>query len=466
MEVRGEGGTTAVGWGETPLSVQWVWPSSSPYSEREGCLIEFTTALAQKLVDSGLSGHPIEIGWEFGEGLLHDLLEEANAIRLENPMPHLAALVCFSAYDIALHDAYGRLCGMPVYDCYWKGHLGRDLTSFLEPAPGSDVSFANKHVSDFLLETPRVRMPAWHLVGGLDPLTEADLAGDEPDDSYPVTLEQWIERDGLTSLKIKLRGNDASWDYDRLVATGEIGGRLGVEALTADFNCTVTEPDYVNEIIDRLAAEHPAIHRQILYIEQPFPYDLEEHRIDVRSVSGRLPLYLDESAHDWRLVRLGRSLGWTGVALKTCKTQTGALLSACWAQAHGMGLMVQDLTNPMLAQIPHLSLAAHLPTIRGVETNGMQFYPRGLRARGRSASRLLCAPGRPGRPLDPGREWLRLPRGGGGSGAPGAGGGGPVGRRSGLTSATMPRPAPPPRPGGRRAPARSSFGGRSDNRPY
>jgi len=87
-------------------------------------------------------------------------------------------------------------------------------------------------------------------------------------------------------------------------------------------------------------------------------------------------LFLDESAHDWRMIRLGRELGWTGVALKTCKTQTGAILSACWARAHGMDLMVQDLTNPMLAQITHLLLAAHVGTIMGVETNSMQFYPQ------------------------------------------------------------------------------------------
>ena len=113
----------------------------------------------------------------------------------------------------------------------------------------------------------------------------------------------------------------------------------------------------------------------ILYVEQPFPYELEEHPIDVHSVAARKPLFLDESAHSWRLVRMGRELGWSGVALKTCKTQTGALLSACWAKAHGMSLMVQDLTNPMLAQIPHALLAAHTETIMGVETNSMQFYP-------------------------------------------------------------------------------------------
>jgi hypothetical protein len=139
-------------------------------------------------------------------------------------------------------------------------------------------------------------------------------------------------------------------------------------------------PDYVNEILDHLREEHPRLYGMILYVEQPFPYDLEQHRIDVHSVSARKPLFLDESAHDWQMVRLGRSLGWNGVALKTCKTQSGALLTACWAQAHGMSLMVQDLTNPMLAQIPHLLLAASADTIMGVETNSMQFYPEASRA--------------------------------------------------------------------------------------
>ena len=124
-----------------------------------------------------------------------------------------------------------------------------------------------------------------------------------------------------------------------------------------------------------LLNEHPRIYGMLLYVEQPFPYDLEAHRIDVHSVSARKPLFMDESAHDWRFVRLGRELGWSGVALKTCKTQTGAILSLCWAKAHGMTLMVQDLSNPMLAQIPHVLLAAHAGTIMGVESNGMQFYP-------------------------------------------------------------------------------------------
>ncbi len=212
-------------------------------------------------------------------------------------------------------------------------------------------------------------------MGGTDPIAPADLTGQEPDDGYPVLLEDWIRRDGLQCLKVKLRGNDERWDLERLIGVAEVGQSLGVAWLTADFNCTVREPAYVCGILDRLLAEQPRVFQMLLYVEQPFAYDLEAERLDVHAVSARKPLFMDESAHDWRLVRLGRTLGWTGVALKTCKTQSGALLSLCWARAAGMTLMVQDLTNPMLAQVTHALLASHAGTIMGVETNSMQFCP-------------------------------------------------------------------------------------------
>ena len=201
--------------------------------------------------------------------------------------------------------------------------------------PGSNVQFDGRFPAEFLDADPPTTLPAWHLVGGLDPLDESELSGNEPDDGYPVLLADWIRTDGLTCLKIKLRGNDAEWDYDRLVKVGTIAVENGVLWLTADFNCTVTDPVYVNEILDRLVAEHPRLYGMILYVEQPFPYELKTNRIYVHSVSARKPLFLDESAHDWQLIRLGRELGWTGVALKTCKTQTGAILSACWPRPTG-----------------------------------------------------------------------------------------------------------------------------------
>ena len=376
VKVADVGGRIAEGWGETPLSVGWSWPSAYSYDAREKALMDFCVRLAGAWKSFEAGGHPMEIGHAFTEKRLNTLLGEFNSERDgEEPMPHLAALICCSAFDIAVHDAYGVLHQVPVYETYNARYMNADLASFITPADGADVSFAGKYPEDFFVSPRPDQLPAWHLVGGKDLINASELTGSEPDDGYPVLLDDWINRDGLDCLKVKLRGNDQEWDYDRLVQVGRIAVEHGVDWLTADFNCTVTEPVYVNEILDRLVLEHPRIYGMILYVEQPFPYDMEANRIDVHSVSARKPLFMDESAHDWRFVQLGRSLGWTGVALKTCKTQTGALLSMCWAKSHGMTLMVQDLTNPMLAQVPHVLLAAYAGTIMGIETNSMQFYP-------------------------------------------------------------------------------------------
>ncbi len=378
MTVEDRRGRRASGWGETPLSVQWVWPSQLSYEERHQALRSLCMRIAAAwLASPGEPGHPIEAGHRFLADVLPTVTAELNrsARRGSEPVPLLGALVCASAFDLALHDAYGVLHGVSTYETYNERYMNSSLDRFLEPAPASDVSFRGRFPEEFLVRPRLESLPAWHLIGGKDPIDSSELSGSEPDDGYPVLLRDWIRRDGLYCLKVKLRGDDAGWDYDRLLKVGRMAVEENVDWLTADFNCTVHEPAYVNVILDRLIKEHPRFYGMLLYVEQPFPYDLEKHRIDVHSVAARKPLFMDESAHDWRFVRLGRELGWSGVALKTCKTQTGAILSLCWAKAHGMTLMVQDLSNPMLAQISHVLLAAHAGTIMGVESNGMQFYP-------------------------------------------------------------------------------------------
>ena len=367
--VRKADGATACGWGETPLSVGWSWPSKTSYFEREEAMKAFCRKLNDAWSAFAASGHPMEIGSAFLADELEKLRAEFNADRSE-PLPHLAALICDSAFDLALHDAYGTVNDVPTYATYNAKYMNCDLAAYFD-----DPAFAGRYPEDYFVKDAPAELPVWHLVGGKDLLTDAERTGSEPDDGIPVTLTEWIRRDGLKCLKIKLGGVDAEWDFRRLVEVGKIAAEYGADWLSPDFNCMVKDPAYVTNVLDRLMREAPATYGRILYVEQPFPYDLDANRIDVHAVSARKPLFMDESAHDWRFVKLGRSLGWTGVALKVCKTQTGALLSMAWAKHHGMTLMVQDLTNPMLAIVPHFLLAAHAGTIMGVECNAAQFYP-------------------------------------------------------------------------------------------
>ena len=376
VSVEGRDGAVAQGWGETPLSVAWVWPSTLGYDTRLAAMQRFTEIVAAQWAELATWGHPLEIGHLFAQEVLPSLHREFNDRRAaagEAPMPWLAALVCSSPFDIATHDAYGIVHRVPSFSTYNGVYMNRDLAWYY--GPGYAPRFTGRYPQDYLARPAATRLPAWHLVGGKDLLHRSEATGAEPDDGYPVFLPDWIERDGLTCLKVKLTGTDTAWDYDRMREVGRIAAAMDVLWLSADFNCTVVDPAYVNAVLDRLLADEPRTYAMLLYVEQPFPYELESHRIDVHSVSARKPLFMDESAHDWQHVALGRTLGWTGVALKTCKTLTGALLSLCWARAAGMTLMVQDLTNPMLAQVAHLVLAAHAGTIMGVETNSMQFYP-------------------------------------------------------------------------------------------
>ncbi len=362
MSVENKLGNTACGYGETPLSVGWAWPSQSlGFLYRENRMIAYCQKLVSQWQKCDLSGHAMEIGYDFNEQILP---------KVDTDIPHLVQLICNSAFDLALHDAYGKVNDISSYSSYNSKYMNHDLEYYLE-----DNRFAGRYPENYLLGKPLLKLPVWHLVGGKDLLTEEELTGNEPQDGYPVILTDWIRRDGLKCLKIKLAGTDSQWDYQRILDVGKIAIEYKVNYLSADFNCLVKSPQYVNDILDLLMIEAPEIYGKILYVEQPFPYDLEANRIDVHSVSSRKPLFMDESAHDWRFVKLGYELGWTGVALKVCKTQTGALLSAAWAKEHGMALMVQDLTNPMLAMIPHVQLASRVGTIMGIECNAPQFYP-------------------------------------------------------------------------------------------
>lgn len=358
------------GWGESPLSAQWAWPSDVPLPEREAALRQFCCEVLDAWSAYDAGGHPLALGHAFLRETLPGLLVSFNARRsAESQLPYLAALMCCAPFDIALHDAYGHAAGRPIYDCYSSRDMPDDLTSYL-----GEADFKGLFPNDFLSYGVS-RIPAWHAVGGLDTLSEGAGTSEKPASGFPSTLEEWIRKDQLSRLKIKLSGSDFEWDYERVLNVAEVSMPRGVTMLGVDFNGTVTDPTYVEHLFERIHRDRPEVPDALCYIEEPFTPELLNAGTGVSALAKWAPCVLDESAHDWRVLQKASALGYSGVVVKTCKTQTEALLTLSWAKRHGLEVLTQDLTNPMLAQIAHAQLGAHASPGIGIETNSMQFYP-------------------------------------------------------------------------------------------
>src|SRR5262245_18219774 len=87
------------------------------------------------------------------------------------------------------------------------------------------------------------------------------------------------------------------------------------------------------------------------------------------------PVVIDESLIDFDSLVLALEMGYAGVAFKACKGQTDTLLLAAAAQKFGMFRCVQDLTCVGASLIHSAILAAHIPGVAAIESNGRQYCP-------------------------------------------------------------------------------------------
>jgi L-alanine-DL-glutamate epimerase-like enolase superfamily enzyme len=124
-----------------------------------------------------------------------------------------------------------------------------------------------------------------------------------------------------------------------------------------------------------LREQAPQVYDDILYIEQPTERDLLAHRWDMRPISRHKPVLIDESLSTIEDFKLAMELGWSGIALKSCKCLSSNLLFLPMAERARVPYAVQDLTCPSLALLASVGLAARTHTILGVEANSRQFFP-------------------------------------------------------------------------------------------
>jgi L-alanine-DL-glutamate epimerase-like enolase superfamily enzyme len=372
--VETRGGRSAWGFGSMTLGNMWAFPSRAmSYDATLGAMKELATRIALVAGQCREVGHPLDLAHVLEPEYLRAALEVSRG--LPEPIPKLCTLVVASPFDAALHDAYGKLHGRNTYATYGPDLLPHDLSRYLGP------EFRGERLERYLLGNRQRRIPLFHSVGGLDPLEAADV--EKPvGDGLPETLPEWIDRDGLVRVKIKLSGEDLRWDVERTLRidrlTAQAQARRGVSdwAYCLDFNERCPDVAYVLDCLRQVRAATPEGFARVLYVEQPTARDLRANRDNVMHEAAKLrPVVIDESLTDLESLRLAREMGYNGVALKACKGQSQAMLMAAAAQKYGMFLCVQDLTCPGASLIHSVGISAHVPAVAGIEANARQYVP-------------------------------------------------------------------------------------------
>jgi L-alanine-DL-glutamate epimerase-like enolase superfamily enzyme len=357
-----------------PLGNIWSWPAPSMnYDQTLQAMKELAERVAA--LYRGLSdyGHPIDLTTTVEPEYLKGA-QELSA-KLPNPIPKLCSLVTASPFDCALHDAYGRYHDRSAYQLLGPEFLTRTLDHYLGP------EFKGQSLSSYIRPQPLAKLPLYHLVGALDPITESDIRH-RVNDGLPETLSEWIRLNGLLRMKIKLAGDNLKWDVDRVVAVqrvaAETEAKRGVtEWFTSlDFNEKCHDVSYVLEFLRKLEEALPGALARIQYIEQPTARDLAAHPdFDMHKAASLKPVVIDESLTGPDALLLAEKLGYSGAALKACKGISQSLLIAALAQKHKLFLCVQDLTCPGASLIESAGLAAHVPGIAAIEANARQYVP-------------------------------------------------------------------------------------------
>jgi L-alanine-DL-glutamate epimerase-like enolase superfamily enzyme len=369
-------GKIARGFGSMPLGNVWSFPSRLlGYDATLNAMQVLAERIARITGACKEAGHPIDLTWSLEQDYFKAAAEVSGQLTLAEPIPILCAMVVGSAFDAALHDAFGKAHGLNCYYTYGTDFLAHDLGHYL----GDE--FRGERFDQYVNRQPKNRMPLYHLIGALDPLEASELTH-RLNDGLPETLPEWIEFNGLTHLKIKLNGDNLGWDVERVVRVDRIAAqtqeRRGVShwVYSLDFNERCPHVGYLLEFLARVKEQAPAGFERVQYIEQPTARDLRKQPANVMHEASRIrPVVIDESLIDLESLRLARELGYTGAALKACKGQTQSLLLAAAAQKYGMFLCVQDLSCPGASLLHSAGLAAHVPGVAAIESNARQYVP-------------------------------------------------------------------------------------------
>jgi len=376
VKVESRGGKVAEGFGSMSVGNIWAWRSSvtTPDQALEA-MLRFSKSIAEKAVGCGLSGHPLEWTYDYAKTYGAVAQETVKALNIADAMPPLAQVVMASPLDTAVFDAYGKMLGANTYNLLSKEYCNRDLSFYL------NEDFKGEYLDQYILRTPKKRMPVYVLAGSTDPLTSAEVSN-PIGDGLPEHLEGWIRYSGATHIMIKMLGNDLDWDVNRVLAvnkvTEEVQAKRGCTKwfYCVDFNEKCENVQYLLDFFNRVKQGSPAAFERLEFVEQPTHRDFKAFPNNRLHAASKIkPILADESIVDFESLQDSRKMGYSGVMLKSCKGQAESLLTGAVGQKYNLFLCVGDLTCTGAALLQSASLAARIPTVTSITTVARQLCP-------------------------------------------------------------------------------------------
>jgi hypothetical protein len=376
VEIEDSAGRRATGYAADFLAYRW-FDKRPEKSLADNC----RDLLASVDEAQGLYLDAANEGYDTPFALWRATYPEIERRALARDFNRLGASFGASMLERSVIDALGRMTDQP-FAALVRGGLGIDLGSLCAELRGREIS-------GLVPKPPLERLHVRHTVGLVDPIIAADRREAAVDDGLPETLEDYLVRDGIRYLKIKVSGQlDA--DLARLQAIAAVlDHRDRAFHISLDGNEQYRQPDDFLDLVARIKAT-PALARlyeQIMFIEQPLDRAVALDpavKPALSALSREKPVIIDEADGWLTAFREAIDLGYRGTSHKNCKGIYKSLHNLALAALRNeqtdrpeLFLSAEDLSNvPVVALQADLAAVALLG-ISHVERNGHHYF-RGL----------------------------------------------------------------------------------------
>jgi L-alanine-DL-glutamate epimerase-like enolase superfamily enzyme len=370
-------GRAGAGFGCMPFNHIFSFPSTKLSHEAKNLAMK---ALAEEIAKATQAfkefGHPLEINRVLAPIYLQSAREVSKRLQIPDPIPQLCTLVTASAFDAALHDAYGKVNGLSSFHTLGPDFLNYDLAHYL------GAEYRGAYPERYISRRPKRQMPLCHLISAIDPIEQSDNTN-PLNDGLPETISEWIDYNGLVEFKIKLLGESLEWDVERVIhintVVSQTQHRRGARQwhYVLDFNEKCPNVEYFATFLRELKERMPGGFERIRYVEQPTSRDLRTHTENrMHAVGKRCPVVIDESLIDIESLLLAKEMGWNGAVVKSPKGLSHMILVSCVARHKNMLLAGGDMSCPGAALIQTANFQARIPTISAIEANARQYLPQ------------------------------------------------------------------------------------------